>query len=202
MNKRASIIGLCIALLLGINLSAQEKENYPRFNDSKHQLSVLYGYGGQDLLDVRYQYEVQFFKLQYSFTVLNKEKWAMDAVAIPQYNIVRLRPRTRFPDETNGIEYGINFGVLLRKKLKSDVFSPYILASAGPHYISDAPTRQATGFIFSDNFFIGTNIKLHNRLYFDVRIGIRHISNFNIKLRNLGINNTIANVGLTVPLGR
>ena len=65
----------------------------------------------------------------------------------PQVNYVRTtRP--------NDFEMGANLGLRNYIRINSNLLFYQSLGS-GPHYISAEMERQATGFIFSDNLFIG-----------------------------------------------
>jgi hypothetical protein len=76
----------------------------------------------------------------------------------------------------------------------------YAGLSTGPHYVSDAPRRQAPGFLFSDNLIAGLNYAASKVLVLDFRFGARHISNANFKEPNGGVNNLILQFGLKFNL--
>lgn len=97
---------------------------------------------------------------------------------------------------SKGYEIGLNIGLLARRNFSNDKFSIYGIISSGPHFISGVPERQAPGFLFSDNIFIGISPKIYKMLYLDFRLGFRHMSNMDLKEPNKGINNAIVNCGL------
>jgi hypothetical protein len=82
----------------------------------------------------------------------------------------------------------LNLGFLARENAFRDFLSFYLTISTGPHYVSGTPQRQANGFIFSDNFAGGINVRLTKNLYADLRSGIRHISNAGLRTPNGGVN--------------
>lgn len=129
------------------------------------------------------------------------KEWGCEVYAIPQFNFTEYRERNHHHYSLRGYEYGINFGVLMRKRLYQEKVSYYVGLSLGPHYVSGAPTRQVPGFIFSDNFFIGLSAQLFDKVYLDVRPCFRHISNANLEKPNKGINSLILNGGLYFKLG-
>ncbi|MBM3441042.1 MAG: acyloxyacyl hydrolase, partial [Bacteroidetes bacterium] len=62
------------------------------------------------------------------------------------------------------------------------------------------PTRQARGFIFSDNAFGGVNLKCAKHTWIDLRIGFRHISNAGLREPNGGVNNLMLSGGFIFDL--
>jgi len=214
-----------IAFTLQLNfLLAQENT---LFKGRKHKIGFVYGYGGQDpsyMLSIlnngkdnesetdqgtdpngnsgklNYEYQVTFYQFQYYFSWLRRKTWGLDLLVQPQYNTTRYRPVDKATQEENGFEYGLNIGVLLRKNIFEDFMSLYALISLGPHYVSGTPQRQASGFIFSDNLFVGMNLRLTNNMYLDIRPGFRHISNAGLKSPNGGINNFVFTAGMLVIL--
>ena len=163
---------------------------------ARHKWGFDLGYGTQANLNVTYFYDVYLLQYQYHFTLVAREKWALEFLAQPQFNFSRYK----HPDESisikNGYEYGLNGGFLVRGFLLEEIISPYFCISAGPHYVSGVPDRQSPGFIFSDNFFSGLSIRLNENLYLDLRFGFRHISNAGLQNPNGGINNWIGNTGI------
>ena len=121
-------------------------------------------------LNVTYDYQILFFQLQYYWGFLKREKWGLDLLVQPQYNLTKFRHVDKIADEINGYEFGVNTGVFIRRMLFEEALYLYELISSGPHYVSGTPQRQADGFIFSDNFLIGLNVKLLENIYFDFRL--------------------------------
>ncbi|MEM9722350.1 MAG: acyloxyacyl hydrolase, partial [Bacteroidota bacterium] len=177
------------------NMQAQVPE--PR-TEPHHGIGFMMGYGSQNGLNTRYRYQVRFFQFQYYYRLLQKESWQLELLAQPQYNVTHVRPIDYMPNEVSGFEYGINIGLLIRKPLFNEFLSVYAALSLGPHYVSETPRRQTNGFIFSDNLFLGVNIKLTNRLFLDLRPGFRHLSNAGLKRPNFGINNLVFSSGFWV----
>ena len=151
-------------------------------------------------LSVTYDYQVLFFQLQYYWGFLNREKWGLDLLVQPQYNLTKFRHIDNIANEINGYEFGVNAGVLIRRVLLGEVLYLYGLISSGPHYVSGTPERQADGFIFSDNFLLGLNVKLLENLFFDFRSGFRHISNAGLNHPNGGVNDLVLSGGVFINL--
>jgi len=151
---------------------------------SQHSIGLIIGSGSEKLGNVAdlgfdYKYRVKFHKLQYNYTFWERRTWSLDAVGILhilQLNTSRYLNTASESNYTQGYELGFNIGVALfnigvalRKRLYKDYLSCYALLSTGPHYISGAPARQIDGFIFSDNLFIGFDIKLIDNIYLNDR---------------------------------
>lgn len=192
----------CISILIGIVLSSVTGQMaYSReimMDGDRQKWGFDIGYGTQSGLDVTYFYEVYFCQYQYYFTLLARENWALEALAQPQFNLSSFKDSEDSPQRSGGYEYGLNAGLLIRGKIINNRINPYVFISTGPHAISGAPDRQAPGFIFSDNFFSGTSIRLNENLSLDLRYGFRHISNAGLKDPNGGINTFVVSMGIVV----
>lgn len=160
----------------------------------------MLGQGNQKFCFVDYDYRVKLFQLKYTYAFIQRQKWSLDFMTLPQFNLTRYRKFDQVPAESNGFEYGINFGLAFRKSIYKNLISAYAGLSFGPHYISGAPSRQTKGFIFSDNAFIGLSIRLDKHIYFELCPTFRHISNANLIKPNRGINNMIICGGLLFQL--
>lgn len=93
-------------------------------------------------------------------------------------------------------EFGMNFGLryLMQLNLKT-----YLIASvgSGPHYITVQTDRQASGFIFSDNFELNLrHYYTELRTTIQLAARFRHISNAGLKSPNGGIDNFFLLFGL------
>lgn len=170
------------------------------FLNTRHRTGFITGFGGQTGLNADYDYHVIFFQVQYYYALSPRKTWGIDILVQPQYNRTRFKYVNTDIIEAKGFEFGLNTGILIRKNLYHDHLSIYSLFSAGPHYVSGVPERQAPGFIFSDNIFLGINIKLSGNTYFDLRAGYRHISNASLKEINNGVDNTVLSGGLLFNL--
>jgi hypothetical protein len=166
---------------------------------------LIIGSGSEKLgnsvdLGFDYKYRVKFHKLHYNYTFWERRTWSLDAVGILQLNTSKYLNTASESNYTQGYELGFNVGVALRKRIYKDYLSCYALLSTGPHYISGAPARQIDGFIFSDNLFIGFDIKLVDNIYLNIRPGFRHISNAETRHPNLGINSFALTGGIIINL--
>jgi hypothetical protein len=112
--------------------------------------------------------------------------------AEPQFTLVypRINDRTDF-------ELGVNMGFLYTF-FQADRLSLYAAIGSGPHYITVETDRQARGFIFSDNFELGSayNFERINTAFL-LKFRFRHISNAGLKEPNGGIDNFFVIAGLS-----
>lgn len=174
----------------------------PSLSETETKLGFIYGYGTQESLGMGadYKYDVIFFQAQFYRTLKKWRKTGLELLVQPQYN------RTNFIFGENeyqnklGYELGLNVGFLLRHYLAEKLLSVYMLISTGPHYASILPYSQSSGFVFSDNLFLGITIRLNKYSYLDIRPGIRHLSNAGFRKPNGGINNLVISGGLMVSL--
>jgi len=228
MKKSNFYLTLVILLFLSTNCLLAQDTNL--FNNSKHRIGFIVGFGGQNVnqllsdinvrdaellrefiiskgldpdelgLAVQYDYQVKFFQAQYYWAFVRRQTWGLDLLVQPQYNVTKFRHIDNISNEINGFELGVNVGVLIRKNIFKDFLSIYAFISSGPHYVSGTPQRQSDGFIFSDNFFIGLNMKLFKNTYLDLRPGFRHISNAGLTHTNGGLNDLVISGGVLINL--
>lgn len=109
-----------------------------------------------------------------------------------------LLQREIYTQEKTIIEYALNLGILIRYNFRSP-FSLSFIASVGPMYSGTATERLAKGFAFSDIVAIGAAYKVKN-LMFEVRPGVRHVSNADLKMPNAGHNAATIDFGISVFL--
>jgi hypothetical protein len=202
--KRYFIFPAVIIIFFSDIISAQE---YNSGNKSKHSIGFIIGFSEQPKVN-NYEYQIALFQAQYYYSFLQHHILNVQLIVQPQYNLVQPNydqntPETNEPLTThnkNAFEFGVNAGILIRLNLLNNFFSLYTYVSSGPHYVSQPPQRQADGFIFSDNFFAGINIKLYKNYYFDFRSGFRHVSNAGLAHPNGGVNTVVYNWGVYVKL--
>ena len=195
--QKTIILLISIFILISTTVFAQQEVNK---NNDRHKIGFMTGYGNQQWLGVSYDYRVSFFQIQHYYTLIKKENWSLELLSQPQFNTVVFKPADDISIEEKGFEFGLNAGFLIRRKLIKDVFHAYAFLSSGPHYVSGTPDRQVSGFIFSDNLFVGLDVKISKKMYLDLRGGIRHISNASIKQPNRGVNNLVINGGVFFKL--
>ena len=192
-----SFVVWALFCLLPIALSAQ---NGKVVHQSAYRIGLLAGRGTQQGLNVQYRYHVVILPLPECYkTVWQKRSWSLDLLTHPQFNLARLRPIDNVPELKNGVEFGLNCGLIARYRPLQQL-GIYVGLSAGPHYVSATPARQARGFIFSDNAFAGMQVKCAEDTWIDLRIGFRHISNAGLREPNGGVNNLMLSGGCVFDL--
>lgn len=184
-----------LVLILGsLPLFAQTNQN----NDLS--LAFNLGYGDQTKLAIDYRHYTHHVQAEIHYAFFKKEQFDISFLGMPHFILTDVAEIDAQPKLTRGYEFGINGGFMFRWKLWQEAFNLYFLISSGPHFVSHAPERQSTGYIFSDNFFVGIQIKLAPKLYFDFRPGFRHISNAELQFPNGGVNSIIYNAGVVYKL--
>lgn len=165
---------------------------------SKHKFGFSYSNGSQLFLSLDYYYKVHSFHIHYYRKLITKKSWGIDIMLNPQFGTIEFLNNPESKLLETGQELGINGGVLIHKNLFKDKVNLFCMLSAGPHFISGAPERQAGGFIFSDNATAGLMFKIDPYSHLFIGGGIRHISNAKLKHPNGGINTTKIQVGLVL----
>ena len=151
---------------------------------------ALTGYGRQVLMEDKYQ--PIFFAADLVWQIGRGEKNSFFAFYLePQFNLLLTEKPLDF-------EVGSNIGLRYFQKL-SPGFYLYQMLGTGPHYLSAAIQRQASGFLFSDNLGIGFLKKLNEKkkLFINFQFIVRHLSNANFKQPNGGINTLNIRLGLS-----
>lgn len=200
--EKRKIVGksLVVLALFWLLPKAVMAQNGKLVHKSAYRIGIVAGRGTQQGMQVKYRYNVVMLPLPECYkTVWQKRSWSLDLLTHPQFNLARLRPVDDAPDLKNGIEFGLNCGLVLRYTPLQHL-GIYGGLSAGPHYVSATPARQARGFIFSDNAFAGMHVKCAENTWIDLRIGFRHISNAGLREPNGGVNNLMLSGGCVFDL--
>ncbi len=200
MEKRKMAIVSKLLMLFSIVCVTGFTKLHSQEHTSKWKAGAIYGYGVNDffsLIEHNYNYKLHLIRLNALYRIKSGSNWDFYIEASPQFNFTSLELESS-KEQQKGIEFGLNLGISFHYKVKSH--SIYGLISAGPHYINRSLERQINGFIFSDNFEIGSLISTNQSLYIKPSIGFRHISNASIKSPNGGINNFIYSLGVLKSL--
>lgn len=101
------------------------------------------------------------------------------------------------PELKGEFEFGSNFGIQYRLPLRPHLWMTASVGS-GPHYVTLETSRQANGFLFSDNFELGFHYHIPSvGVRVNLRGRFRHISNAGLKSPNGGIDNLFLVAGFT-----
>ena len=140
-------------------------------------------------VDLELNYQYRSVNLEYSQynALVYKPNYSIVWDLNPQFGITSVKEDRNLENGRSGIEVAFLFGLAIEISMIPKSWRLYLGGAIGPQYISQAPMRQKTGFLFSDNLFIGSKLKLSKQI-FDLRIGFRHQSNASIGEPNGGIN--------------
>ena len=175
-------------ILLGISIIstsfAQDNNEKP---SGYFSLSIAYSVK-DDLLPEGIDYSPIVFLA--SFPIYQKRRWAIYS----ELQYAKAMQGYKFQAEW---EFGMNVGFMYRF-LVLDKFSTTLAIGTGPYFISLETSRQARGFIFSDNLQLGFVYPISKMdLDLNIKARYRHISNAGFESPNGGIENMFFVFGIT-----
>jgi hypothetical protein len=186
-----------ILIFSPLGLKAQDSINIKRrFIEKGFLLGIGYGLDNYDLPEGRY---MPIFFMGHFGMDLKKIKNRMKEDAIftmyfePQINPVLIKTKESTKSQ---LEFGVNIGFKHMYPLCKNIYS-YILIGSGPHYFTTNTTRQARGFIFSDNFGAGFYFFKGTKISMNLGFRLRHMSNANTRTPNHGINTYNYHLGVS-----
>lgn len=204
------IILIIFFLSFSFLASAQE-------TSSKFKIGFNYGFGETNKFPFSsddYTYDIQFYKAQLNYLVKELGKFGFEINVEPSYYRTKHQLLNKYfvsPEEPDYEdkretfmklkamnEYVLGIGLIVRYPL-FNAFSVSILGSIGPMYIDTETERMAKGFAFSDVLSFGLTYKIR-QLAFEVRYGVRHVSNAELQQPNSGYNTTNLEFGFLVDL--
>lgn len=169
------------------------------------RVGFVYGFASQNTYirqDSDYTYENNVFKISTHFNLYKNKNHGWELLIEPSYYKSKHQMinywsishtvvngdelRANFMKLKSMNEYVLNLGVVYRYFLNQNL-SLYALGNVGPMYIDTDTERLKKGFAFSDIFALGANYKI-NKISFDFRTMIRHVSNANLQKPNYGLN--------------
>lgn len=109
-----------------------------------------------------------------------------------------IEKRETYAKKRNIKEYVLNAGFIIRKPI-SKTFSIYLLGSVGPMIMDKDAERLSKGFAFSNVLALGFSLKM-DKITFDIRPSIRHVSNAGFQSPNLGFNTKNIEFGFSFPI--
>jgi hypothetical protein len=215
-RKRTSIkfkttVFLAVLLSLAANVSIAQVEAMDL------RLGVNMGYSRQDVFpydNLNYSHTSRFIKLQIGKQVWRKNRHSLEVLVEPSIyfvehqllNLFFIKPsqpdfearRELFLQERSYQEYALNIGLQYGYNLNEEWIA-YGLVSVGPMTATKETERQNKGFSFSDIIGLGTRFKV-NRLNYDLRFTLRHVSNANLRSPNNGLNSAGVEIGVSYNL--
>lgn len=181
---------------IGISYTSGRQQIFP-FNSRDYSydtkgIKLIYNYSfSSEKFHFEFQAEPSFYRAEHQ---LLQELFVQPADG-PDF----LARRETFTKLKSFTEITANIGLIMRYSFNRS-FSIYWIGSVGPMYSGIETERLAYGFAFSDLTGIGASVKL-NRFIFDIRPGIRHVSNADLKQPNSGHNTTTIDAGVLFEIG-
>lgn len=199
-------------LLLGLLFLSAVKMNAQQ-DDSRFAVGFNYGFGSE-FNNRNYTFTNQFYKVQLYYKLKETKHFEYEILVQPEINFAKhqllnfyfVKPNTpdyqQKRDEYTKLkeirEYVLNCGFLVRKPI-GKICSIYVLASIGPMITDTETERMSKGFAFADVLAIGFSVKL-NKVQFDIRPNIRHVSNGGLSSKNSGYNTRNIEFGVSYNL--
>jgi hypothetical protein len=159
---------------------------------------ILCGKGSQVLDYKTYNYNLFTYQGTIEYYIYSKGFFDISLLGLPQINKSTFKQNSG-DSQHHGYEIGINVGILFKIQLQNKYYL-YTGFGIGPHYITETPQVQATGFIFSDNIYLGLSCNIYKALDINFMYQFRHVSNAGLKNPNQGINNTIFSCGINLKI--
>ena len=183
--------------------------------NTKRETSIGFHYGfGNEIKNSNYTYTNHYYKAQLCYLVKETNHFKYELVLQPELNFATHQLLNLYfvtPEESNYIEkrekftklkdikeYALGIGFCVRKPI-SKIASVYVLASIGPMITDTETERLSKGFAFSDVLALGFSLKV-DKVLFDVRPSLRHVSNAQLQSSNAGFNTSNIEFGLSVSL--
>ena len=215
--KRNLLLIILFSALFSIEQSAAQKSDKPT-SSSRIAIGFNYGIGNQAAFpfdNPNYQYKNDFYKAQFRYAITNKKQWNFEFVVEPGYyrskhrllNKFYITPesgddylerREKFLQERTINEYVLQLSLLCRYSIFKDL-SAYAIGGVGPMILDEESERQAKGYSFSDVGGLGLMYQL-NRIYLDLRVTFRHVSNLEFIQPNEGYNMVGIEFGISTKI--
>jgi hypothetical protein len=210
-NKYKIFLLFIIGFLIGTNSFSQGK-------DRSIRIGISYGMGTQQIFPYNnsdYNYNVHGYKglINYPLKISGKFSYELQiepGIYLASHRLLNkyfiqpdrgsnyLELRDLFTQEKTITEYALNVGMVVRYSLAKN-FSGFVLGSIGPMFSDTETERLARGFAFSDIFAFGVAYKV-GKIMFEIRPGIRHVSNLNTQYPNSGHNSSNIDFGISIAL--
>ncbi|MEY3421462.1 MAG: hypothetical protein RIR48_1754 [Bacteroidota bacterium] len=159
---------------------------------------IFFGKGSQVLDFKSYNYNLITCQGTIEYYVYSRRFFNITLLGLPQINKTKFQQNSG-DEQHQGYEMGINLGILFKIQLQNK-YHLYSGFGSGPHYITETPQVQASGFIFSDNLYLGMSCNIYKALDINFMYQFRHVSNAGLKNPNQGINNTIFSWGVNLKI--
>ena len=199
----------CIALIFIFSITTFYGQN------TKGETSIGFHYGfGNEIKNKNYSYSNSYYKIQLGYVLKETKNFKYEIVVQPEINFAThqllnlyfvtpeepdyIEKREKFTKLKNIREYALGIGLCVRKPV-SKIASIYLLASIGPMITDTETERLSKGFAFSDVLALGFSLKV-DKVIFDVRPSLRHVSNAQLQSSNAGFNTKNIEFGMSLIL--
>jgi|SRR6218665_122419 len=196
-----------IALLFAaVQLKAQQI-------NSNYRIGLSYGFGSE-FNNRNYTFTNHYYKVQLYYKIKESENFQYEILVQPEVNFGKhqllnlyfVKPETldfeqkriEYMQLKNVHEYALNFGFLVKKPI-GRLFSCYALGSVGPMITDTETERMSKGFAFADVLAVGFTVD-YDKLQFDIRPSLRHVSNAGLGSSNAGYNTRNIEFGVSYQL--
>ena len=123
------------------------------------------------------------------FPSLKRHKGLLTGIIEPQVNM-NINP-------DNDLEFGVGAGMQYQYPV-TKYFSPYMLATFGPHYITVDTTTQAQGLVTCTYVGGGVYLYVNDHIAFNLGYRWRHLSNADTRKPNGSINDHFGVIGISL----
>ena len=167
----------------------------------RFQLGFAYGLGNE-LKNPDYTYTNSFYKMHLGYVFKTDTHFRYEVVVQSEVNFGKhqllnkyfVQPhepdyealRERFTKRKAVHDYILNIGIVVRTPITKSL-DVYLLGSIGPLITDTETERLSKGFAFSDVIALGVSLTI-DRLSFDLRPSLRHVSNAGFQGSNAGFN--------------
>lgn len=183
--------------------------------NTKGITSIGFHYGfGNEIKNNNYTYTNHYYKVQLCYLVKETNHFKYELVLQPELNFATHQllnlyfvtpeepnfeeKRDKFTKLKDIREYALGIGLCVRKPI-SKIASIYVMASVGPMITDTETERLSKGFAFSDVLALGFSLKV-DKVMFDVRPSLRHVSNAQLQSSNAGFNTKNIEFGMSLTL--
>jgi hypothetical protein len=213
LSRKRTFIKFKTTVFLVVLLSLAANVSIAQVDATNLRVGVNMGYSRQDVFpydNLNYSHTSRFIKLQIGKQVWRKNRHSLEVLVEPSIyfvehqllNLFFIKPsqpdfearRELFLQERSYQEYALNIGLQYGYNLK-EKWIVYGLISVGPMTATKETERQNKGFSFSDIIGLGTRFKV-NKLNYDLRFTLRHVSNADFRSPNNGLNSAGVEIGV------
>ncbi len=209
---------MCKSNLILILLILRTRNSFAQENTRSLRLGINYVVGKQQIFPYNspdYIYNIKGYKIQFTYPLKNpgvvsfelqlepgifsaRHQLLNEFFVQPEDGADFLEQREIFTKEKTITEYVLNFGCMVRYHPTTRL-SLIIGGSVGPLFSDTKTERLAKGFAFADVVAIGLGYQ-RGRFLFEIKPGLRHVSNADLQYPNSGHNSSNIDFGISVIL--